>query len=140
MSDAVTWGAIAAAIGLLLTIIGFWTRYSDRITKSEAAATAAATAAAGAAAAAAEVKRAGEIAIADARREAQQAAEEARTLAAKLYQVEIWARDEFVRKTSFENVIRRLEAGFGELKSDIGGRLDRMTDRIETIKSNSSQH
>ncbi|MGY3482206.1 hypothetical protein ACVW1C_000089 [Bradyrhizobium sp. USDA 4011] len=128
MSDAVTWGAIAAAIGLLLTIIGFWTRYSDRITKAEAAAGAAATAAASAAAAAAEVKR-----------EAREAAEEARTLAAKLYQVEIWARDEFVRKTSFENVIRRLEAGFGELKSDIGGRLDRMTDRIETIKAGAHQ-
>ncbi|WP_338701925.1 hypothetical protein V5279_21515 [Bradyrhizobium sp. 26S5] len=135
MSDAVTWGAIAAAIGLLLTIIGFWTRYSDRITKAEAAAAAAATAAAGAATAAAEVKRAAEIAIAEAKREAQAAAEEARALAAKLYQVEIWSRDEFVRKTSFENVIRRLEAGFGELKSDIGGRLDRMTDRIETIKT-----
>ena len=128
MSDAVTWGAIAAAIGLLLTIIGFWTRYSDRITKAEAAAAAAVIPAASAAAAAAEVKR-----------EAREAAEEARTLAAKLYQVEIWARDEFVRKTSFENVIRRLEAGFGELKSAIGGRLDRMTDRIETIKAGAHQ-
>jgi hypothetical protein len=58
--------------------------------------------------------------------------------AAKLYQVEIWARDEFVRKASFETVVARLERGFGELKSEITGRLDRMTDRIEHINSNSA--
>ncbi|MGY4224310.1 Tfp pilus assembly protein PilE [Bradyrhizobium sp. USDA 4503] len=138
MSDAVvTWGAIVAAVGVLGTIITFWTRYSDRITKAEAAAAAAATTAA---AAVAEVKRTSEIAIAEARREANQAASaHAAELAAKLYQVEIWARDEFVRKTSFENVIRRLEAGFTELRTDIGGRLDRMTDRIEAVKAGPHQ-
>ncbi|MGY3527677.1 hypothetical protein [Bradyrhizobium sp. USDA 4452] len=133
MSDAVvTWGAIVAAIGVLGTIITFWTRYSDRITKAEAAAAAAGTAVA-------EVKRASELAIAEAKREAQEAAEASRALAAKLYQVEIWSRDEFVRKTSFENVVRRLEAGFSELRTDIGGRLDRMTDRIEAVKAGAHQ-
>jgi hypothetical protein len=36
--DAVTWAALAVAIGSVLSLIGFWTRYSDRITKAEAAA------------------------------------------------------------------------------------------------------
>jgi hypothetical protein len=53
------------------------------------------------------------------------------TLSAKLYQVEIWARDEFVRKGSFETVIARMEKGFSDLRQEITGRLDRMTDSIE---------
>ncbi|UGY23161.1 hypothetical protein HU675_0035180 [Bradyrhizobium septentrionale] len=142
MSDAVTWGAIVTAIGALATIVGFWTRYSDRITKAEAAAaaTAAAEAKRAAEAAIAEVKRTSEAAIGEAKRDAQAASQHAAELAAKLYQVEIWSRDEFVRKSSFEMVVSRLERGFAELKQDISGRLDRMTDRIETIKSNSPQH
>lgn len=51
----------------------------------------------------------------------------------KLYQVEIWARDEFVRKGSFETVIARMEAGFRDLRTEIGSRLDKMTERIEKI-------
>lgn len=39
-SDVVTWGAVAIAIGSMLSIIGFWTRYSDRVTKAEARAAA----------------------------------------------------------------------------------------------------
>lgn len=54
-------------------------------------------------------------------------------LSGKLYQVEIWARDEFVRKGSFEVVIARMERGFSDLKQEISARLDRMTDRIEHI-------
>lgn len=52
-------------------------------------------------------------------------------LSAKVYQVEIWSRDEFVRKGSFEAVIARMEKGFGDLRSEITQRLDRMADRIE---------
>ena len=40
-AEAVTWAALADAIGSVLSLIGFWTRYSDRITKTEAAAHAA---------------------------------------------------------------------------------------------------
>jgi hypothetical protein len=40
-AEAVTWAALAVAIGSVLSLIGFWTRYSDRITKAEAAAHAA---------------------------------------------------------------------------------------------------
>jgi hypothetical protein len=36
--EVVTWAALAVAVGSVLSIIGFWTRYSDRITKAEAAA------------------------------------------------------------------------------------------------------
>jgi len=60
-------------------------------------------------------------------------AKEIAALSAKLYQVEIWARDEFVRKGSFEAVIARMEKGFGDLRSEITQRLDKMTDRIEHI-------
>ncbi len=52
-------------------------------------------------------------------------------LSAKVYQVEIWSRDEFVRKGSFEAVIARMEKGFGDLRSEITQRLDKMADRIE---------
>jgi hypothetical protein len=40
------------------------------------------------------------------------AVKELAALSAKLYQVEIWSRDEFVRKGSFEAVIARMEKGF----------------------------
>jgi hypothetical protein len=60
-------------------------------------------------------------------------AREIASLSAKLYQVEIWARDEFVRKGSFETVIARMEKGFGDLRNEIAQRLDKMTDRIEHI-------
>ena len=52
-------------------------------------------------------------------------------LSAKIYQTEIWARDEFVRKGSFEAVIARMEKGFGDLRSEITQRLDKVADRIE---------
>ena len=35
MENVITWGALAIAIGSILSIITFWTRYSDRITKAE---------------------------------------------------------------------------------------------------------
>ena len=59
--------------------------------------------------------------------------QELAVLSAKLYQMEIWSRDEFVRKGSFEAVIARMEKGFGDLRNEIAQRLDKMTDRIEHI-------
>lgn len=35
MNDAVTWAAAVIAIGTGISLIGFWTRYSDRVTKAE---------------------------------------------------------------------------------------------------------
>lgn len=52
-------------------------------------------------------------------------------LSAKVYQVEIWARDEFVRKGSFEVIIARMEKGFGDLRAEISQRLDRLSDKID---------
>lgn len=51
----------------------------------------------------------------------------------KIYQVEIWARDEFVRKGSFDIVVSRMERGMENLGQRIEGRLDKITDRIEKI-------
>lgn len=56
-------------------------------------------------------------------------------LSAKLFQVEIWTRDEFVRKGSFEIVIARMEKGFTELRTEIGGRLDRMSQKMDDFHS-----
>lgn len=39
--DVVTWAAMAVAVGCIISILTFWTRYSDRITKAEGAANAA---------------------------------------------------------------------------------------------------
>ena len=41
MNDVVTWGAAVTAIASVSAIIGFWTRYSDRLTKADAKAAAA---------------------------------------------------------------------------------------------------
>ena len=62
-----------------------------------------------------------------------QHARELSALNSKVYQVEIWARDEFVRRGSFEQVIARVERGFSDMKSEIAGRLDKMTERIEHL-------
>lgn len=113
--DVVTWGAAIAAIMALLSIIGFWTRFSDRITKAENKATAA------------------EEDAKEARKALAECDSKVHALGAKLYQTEIWARDEFVRKASFEGVIIRMERGFSELKTEINTKLDRMTDRIEHL-------
>lgn len=57
-------------------------------------------------------------------------------LSAKIYMVEIWARDEFVRKSSFETVVSRLEKGLGDLGDKIEGRFDKMAERLEKIPHN----
>lgn len=52
---------------------------------------------------------------------------------AKIYQVEIWARDEFVRKGSFETVVSRLENSMQLLGSKIESAVDKMATRIENL-------
>lgn len=69
----------------------------------------------------------------EAKQAAAAATAKADALAAKLYQIEIWARDEFVRKSSFETVVARVERGFVDLKTEISNRLDKMTDKIDHI-------
>ncbi|MBP1064867.1 hypothetical protein JOE51_006334 [Bradyrhizobium japonicum] len=62
-------------------------------------------------------------------------AREVSELHAKVYQIEIWARDEFVRKGSFELVVARMERGLADLRGEITGRLDKMTDKIDHLGS-----
>lgn len=59
--------------------------------------------------------------------------EEISALKQKVYQVEIWARDEFVRRGSFDSVVNRLEKGFADMRGEILGRLDGMNERIDHI-------
>ena len=113
--EVVTWGAAIAAIGALLSIVGFWTRFSDRITEAENKATSA------------------EEDAREARKALSESDSTIHALGAKLYQTEIWARDEFVRKASFEGVVTRMERGLADFKSEINTKLDRMTDRIEHL-------
>jgi hypothetical protein len=54
-------------------------------------------------------------------------------LQAKVYQVEIWARDEFVRKGSFEMVVARLEKNMDALGSRIELAVDRMATKIDKV-------
>ncbi|WFU19437.1 hypothetical protein [Bradyrhizobium sp. CB3481] len=132
MNGVVTWGSVADAIGALATSIGLWTRTSDGITSANSKVAAAVDALA-------EHKRLAAEAVAEAKRQAAEATAKADQLSSKLYQIEIWARDEFVRKRSFETVVARVERGFADLKPEITGRLDRMSDRIEKI-NNAGEH
>ena len=36
MENAITWAALAAAVGAVISIVSFWSKYSDRITRAEA--------------------------------------------------------------------------------------------------------
>lgn len=54
-------------------------------------------------------------------------------LSGKIYQVEIWARDEFVRKSSFETVVTRLEKSMELLGNKIEAAVEKMASRIEHL-------
>lgn len=64
-------------------------------------------------------------------------ARETAELGGKLYQMEIWSRDEFVRKGSFELVVARMERGLADLRGEITGRLDKMADKIDHLGARS---
>lgn len=57
-------------------------------------------------------------------------------LKAKVYEVEIWARDEFVRKGSFETVVTRLERTM-EL---MGTKIETAVEKMATEVKNLSHH
>jgi hypothetical protein len=59
-------------------------------------------------------------------------------LSSKVYQVEIWARDEFVRRGSFELVVNRLEKSMEALATKIEGAVDKMTTKVDALQK--SQH
>lgn len=56
---------------------------------------------------------------------------------AKVYKIEIWARDEFVRKGSFDMVVARLEKSMELLGTKVETAVDKMATRIENL---SHQH
>lgn len=58
-------------------------------------------------------------------------------LQTKVFQVEIWARDEFVRKSSFEAAVARLEKSVETLGTKIETSIEKMAGRIE--KQNNHQ-
>lgn len=99
MNDAVTWGAIAVAIGSVISIITFWTRYSDRITKAHDIAE-------------------------QAKKEAHDAAEKLAVLAASfsLY------REQVAREYIHREVMREIEDRLTQAIDRLGARLDRFTE------------
>ncbi|MGY3588096.1 hypothetical protein [Bradyrhizobium sp. USDA 4350] len=58
-------------------------------------------------------------------------AEKEKTLSDKVYQIEIWARDEFVRKGSFEIVIARMEKSMEKIGDKIDAKFADLTQRID---------
>lgn len=105
MNDVVTWSAVAIAIGAAVSIVTFWTRYSDRITKAEG-----------------QTKAAREIAE-EAKKDAHEAAQKAEILGAAfgLYREQI-ARDYIHRE-----VMREVEDRLTSAINGLGERLDRFT-------------
>ncbi|MGJ5163142.1 hypothetical protein [Bradyrhizobium sp. HKCCYLR1051] len=49
----------------------------------------------------------------------------------KVHEIETWARDEFVRKNSFELVIARMEKSIETMGDKIDKRLERLTEKID---------
>src|SRR5689334_15871740 len=58
--------------------------------------------------------------------------ETAAAIREKVHQVEVWARDEFVRKQSFEGAVSRMEKAVDDKFNGIIDRLDRMENKIDT--------
>ncbi len=50
----------------------------------------------------------------------------------KVHEIETWARDEFVRKGSFENSLDRLDRTVGDQFANIDKRLERMEAKIDS--------
>lgn len=53
-----------------------------------------------------------------------------RQLTEKVYQIEIWARDEFVRKSSFELVTARIERSIEKIAERIETKFDEVAKRL----------
>ncbi|MCK1322164.1 hypothetical protein IVA94_14935 [Bradyrhizobium sp. 156] len=106
MNDAVTWGAVAVAIGSLISIVTFWTRYSDRVTKAEGAA-----------------KAANDLA-AEAKKDAHEANEKVTLLSASF---SIY-REQVAREYIHREVMREVEDRLTQAIDRLGARLDRFTE------------
>lgn len=58
--------------------------------------------------------------------------ETAQAIRQKIHEIETWARDEFVRKGSFEGAVNRMENTVGEQFKEIKQRLERMETKIDS--------
>lgn len=70
----------------------------------------------------------------------QEAAVEVAALNAKVYKIEIWARDEFVRKGSFDMVVGRLEKSMELLGAKVESAVDKMATKIENMGHQTPHH
>jgi hypothetical protein len=50
----------------------------------------------------------------------------------KIHEVEMWARDTFVRRDSFLAVVNEVKSGFNDLGKRIEQRLERMEEKIDS--------
>lgn len=57
--------------------------------------------------------------------------ETAAAIRQKVHEIETWARDEFVRKDSFESILTRSERTISEQFREIKDRLERMEGKID---------
>jgi biopolymer transport protein ExbB/TolQ len=114
MTDVVTWGAVAIAIGSLLSILKFYGSASDRIAKTEASA-----------------KSASETAQ-EAKKDAHEASEKLAILAASfsLY------REQIAREYIHREVMREVEERLTQAIDRLGDRLDRVLERSEREHKN----
>ena len=106
MNEAITWGAVIVAVGSLLSILRFWSSYSDRITKAESA-----------------VKTANDTAQ-EAKRDAHEAIEKIAVLGAafSLY------REQVAREYIHREVMREVEDRLTVANDRLLTRLDRVTE------------
>lgn len=114
MNDIVTWGAVAVAVGSLISIITFWTRYSDRITKAEARAEAA------------------DDLAQEAKKDAHEASEKIALLSASFGMY----REQIARDYIHREVMREVEDRLTSAINGLGERLDRFTAAALAGKNN----
>lgn len=112
MNDIVTWGAIAVAVGSMISIVTFWTRYSDRITKASAKADAAYDIAQ------------------EAKKDAHEASEKIalQSISFGLY------REQIAREYIHREVMREVEERLTQAIDRLGDRLDRVLERSDHHK------
>jgi hypothetical protein len=58
--------------------------------------------------------------------------ETAQAIRQKVHDIETWARDEFVRKGSFEGAVNRMEVTVGSQFAKLEARLERMEAKIDS--------
>lgn len=119
------WVIAGCAVGtLLITLAIQWTRYEAKLAEVKADADNALQVAAEAAEG---IKRFDD----EIDRGRRDAGEGLTGMRAKIHEIETWSRDEFVRKTSFEAVIARMEKSQERRDDALDQRLDRIEQKVD---------